>query len=268
MGLVALAIALQVSVAARHVQPGELVVMTITVPRGVDRVRVSAFHSELTPFETDRLEWRVLVGIDLATSPGTYPVKIDAGDEHTSYALVVRPKEFRTRRLTVDEGFVTPPPSEEARIRQEAELLDRTWRSSVPQRLWGQQFVRPVPDPSNSAFGSRSIFNGRARSPHSGADFLSPEGRPIHAPAAGRIVIAQNLYFSGNTVVIDHGLGLFSLLAHLSRIEVHAGDRVQAGQLLGLVGATGRVTGPHLHWAVRAAGARIDPLSVLTLLGE
>src|SRR4029079_13805043 len=95
-------------------------------------------------------------------------------------------------------------------------------------------------------FGARSIFNGQARSPHGGADFASPVGAPIAAPNAGRVVLARDLYFTGNTVILDHGLGLFSLLAHLSVIEVHEGDRVTSGQEIGKVGATGRVTGPHL----------------------
>ena len=93
-------------------------------------------------------------------------------------------------------------------------------------------------------------------------------GTPIHSPNAGRIAVARDLYFSGNTVIIDHGLGLFSMLAHMSAIDVHEGDRVTPGQVLGRVGATGRVTGPHLHWAVRAGGARVDPLSVLSVLGQ
>jgi murein DD-endopeptidase MepM/ murein hydrolase activator NlpD len=127
--------------------------------------------------------------------------------------------------------------------------------------------VRPVPQEANSSFGTRSIFNGTPRNAHGGADFMSPAGTPIHAPNAGRVVIARDLYFSGNTVVIDHGLGLFSTLAHLSAFDVHEGDRVSAGQIVGRVGATGRVTGPHLHWAVRVGSARVDPLSVLSVLG-
>ena len=106
------------------------------------------------------------------------------------------------------------------------------------------------------------------RNPHGGADFLSPAGTPIRAPNAGRIAVARSLYFSGNTVIIDHGLGLFSTLAHLSAIDVHEGELVAPGQRIGLVGATGRVTGPHLHWAVRAADARVDPLSLLAVLGQ
>jgi murein DD-endopeptidase MepM/ murein hydrolase activator NlpD len=112
-------------------------------------------------------------------------------------------------------------------------------------------------------FGVLSIYNGETRSRHSGADFLSPAGTPIAAPAAGRVLLAQDLYFTGNTVIVDHGLGLFSLFAHLSAIEVADGAAVAAGDLVGKVGSTGRVTGPHLHWTVRLGGARVDPLSLL-----
>jgi murein DD-endopeptidase MepM/ murein hydrolase activator NlpD len=125
-----------------------------------------------------------------------------------------------------------------------------------------------VPDEANSAFGTRSVYNGEPRAPHSGADFLSPAGRPVKAPSAGRVVLADPQYFSGNTVIIDHGLGLFSTLMHLEQIDVKVGDMVTAGQVIGKVGATGRVTGPHLHWSVRLDNARVDPLSLLYVLGE
>jgi murein DD-endopeptidase MepM/ murein hydrolase activator NlpD len=257
-----------ISARSRSLQPGELVVVTITTPAAVDRVRVRAFDRDVEPFRVDDRVWRALVGIDLDVKPGTYPVSVDARSaSHATYDLVVTPRAFRTRRLTVNEAFVTPPPSERERIDREAALLAGLWKSPAPARLWSDPFVRPVPGEANSAFGTRSIFNGKPRNAHGGADFLSPAGTPIQSPNAGRIVLARDLYFSGNTVVIDHGLGLFSMLAHLSVIDVHEGDRVTAGQLIGKVGATGRVTGPHLHWAVRASGARVDPLAVLGLLG-
>jgi hypothetical protein len=260
--------AIAVSIDARAQQPGELVALTMTVPARVSQVRVQAFGHDVTPYPAGDREWRALVGIDLDIAPGRYPVAIEADAARTTYDLVVVRKAFRTRRLTVDEAFVTPPPSAAERIAREAGLLERTWKTSAPDRLWDDRFVRPVSAEANSAFGTRSIFNGKARSPHGGADFLSPAGTPVHAPNAGRVVVARELYYSGNTVIIDHGLGLFSMLAHFSAIDVHEGDRVTAGQVVGLVGATGRVTGPHLHWAVRANDARVDPLSVLALLGR
>ena len=261
--------AIQLSTQSRSLQPGELVVLSIVLPEATDRVRVRAFDRDVIAYPDGDRAWRALVGVDLDVKPGTYRVTVEAGAPRAQahYDLVIIPRTFRTRRLTVNEAFVTPPASEQPRIDREAALLAGVWQAPAAERLWSEPFVRPVPQEANSAFGTRSVFNGKPRNAHGGADFLSPAGTPIHAPNSGRVVVARNLYFSGNTVIVDHGLGLFSMLAHLSAIEVHEGDAVIAGQLLGLVGATGRVTGPHLHWAVRAGGARIDPLSLLALLG-
>ncbi len=261
---------IQISARSRSVQPGELVVLSIAVPPASGTIRVRAFDRTVSAYADADGTWHALVGIDLDVKPATYHVTVEAGasSAHASYDLVVKPRVFRTRRLTVNEAFVTPPASEEERIAREAALLTGVWNAPAPERLWTTPFVRPVAQEANSAFGTRSIFNGKPRNAHGGADFLSPAGTPIQAPNAGRIAVARDLYFSGNTVVIDHGLGLFSMLAHMSSIDVHEGDRVVAGQVVGLVGATGRVTGPHLHWAVRASGARVDPLSLLAVLGK
>jgi len=269
-GLVALSVAppsIELSVQSRTPRPGELVVLSVALREPADHIRVHAFNRDVPAFPAGERVWRALVGIDLDVRPGTYPITVAAGPVHDTYDLVVEPRAFRTRRLTVNEAFVTPPASEQTRIAAEAALLAHVWQSPAGERLWTGEFVRPVPGAANSAFGTRSVFNGRPRNAHGGADFLSPGGTPIQAPNAGRIAVARALYFSGNTVVIDHGLGLFSMLAHLSNIDVHEGDLVTAGEVIGQVGATGRVTGPHLHWAVRANGARIDPLSLLELLG-
>jgi hypothetical protein len=261
--------AIQISVRSRSLQPGELVVLSIVLPQPADRIRVRAFDREIAAYPDGDRRWRALVGVDLDVKPGRYRVTVEAGGAHAPahYDLVVVPRTFRTRRLTVNEAFVTPPASEQLRIDREAALLAGVWQAPAAERLWTDPFVRPVPQEANSAFGTRSIFNGKPRNAHGGADFLSPAGTPIHSPNAGRVAVARNLYFSGNTVIVDHGLGLFSMLAHMSAIDVHEGDPVIAGQILGRVGATGRVTGPHLHWAVRASGSRVDPLSLLALLG-
>ena len=262
---------IRTSVSARADQPGELLVLTLTTPAHADALTVRAFDRDTTAFQVDAFTWRALVGIDLGTPAGRYPVSIAAHSggltQRAATAIVVAQRNFPTRRLQVEPAFVSPPPDVQSRIAREAEDLDRVWKQSAPSRLWSGAFVPPVPGPATSAFGSRSIFNGQPRSPHSGGDFLSPAGTPVQAPNAGRVVMARDLYFTGSVVVLDHGLGLFSLLAHLSAIDVHEGDSVVAGQRVGLVGATGRVTGPHLHWAVRVGGARIDPLSLLAVLG-
>ncbi len=125
-----------------------------------------------------------------------------------------------------------------------------------------------MPHQANSAFGTRSVFNGERRSPHRGADFLSPAGTPVAAPSTGVVLLAGDLYYTGGTVVLDHGAGLISIFAHLSSVDTKTGERVEAGAVLGKVGATGRVTGAHLHWTLLANGVRVDPLSLLELLGR
>ena len=256
---------------ARALQPGEIVRLTLTTASPTDHLAVTAFGHPVTPFKLDARTWQALVGIDLDVPAGPVLVTIEPGAPLPStavvYRLVLKAKAFPTRRLTVNPDFVTPPPGVEARIEAEAAELNGIWATSPPTRFWTGEFIRPVPQAANSAFGSRSVFNGQPRSPHGGADFASPEGTPVKAPGGGRVVLAKTLYYTGNTVVVDHGLGLVSLFAHFSAISVHEGDVVTAGTLLGRVGATGRVTGPHLHWTLRADGARVDPLSLLALMG-
>jgi murein DD-endopeptidase MepM/ murein hydrolase activator NlpD len=162
---------------------------------------------------------------------------------------------------------VNPSPGDLARIEGEARFIAEQIDRVTPERFW-KTFVRPVPDPANSRFGTRSVFNGERRRPHSGTDFLSAAGTAVKAPADGMIVAAREFFFTGNTVMIDHGSGVVSMLAHLSRLDVREADHVTAGQIVGLVGATGRVTGPHLHWALSVDGARVDPLSAVALLGS
>jgi biotin carboxyl carrier protein len=259
-------------VAARSLQPGELIVLTFPIEGNPAEVAVTIFGKRLQAFQQAPGRWRALAGIDLDQKPGDYPATVEARFEHTTVRrtkqIVVRPKRFPTRTLTVSPDFVNPPPAAQAQIERDTVFLRDLHEHPAPERLWRGPFVRPVPDAANSRFGTRSVFNGEPRSPHGGADFSSPLGRPVKAPNAGRVVAARELYFAGNVVIIDHGLGVFSMLAHLSRIDVHEGDEVRAGEIVGLVGATGRVTGPHLHWSLTVSGARVDPLSALALLGR
>jgi hypothetical protein len=258
--------ALSVTHAARAVRPGELVVLTITAA-APHPVTVRAFGRSWPAHQAEAGTWRALVGIDLATKPGRHEIIVTSGDARASHPLVVQARTFPTRRLKVDPALVTPPPEARERIEREARELAAAWESSSAEPLWSGGFVDPVPDPANSAFGTHSVYNGVPRSQHSGADFASPTGRPVKAPNAGRVVLAGSRYFTGNTVLIDHGQGLFSLMAHLSDIDVKVGASIAAGDVIGKVGATGRVTGPHLHWTVRINGARIDPVSLLHVLG-
>jgi len=221
---------LTIDAAYRSLAPGELVVVTIKIDGAPTSVRVNAFRRVIPAFKTEDGSWRALVGIDLDQRPGRYLVEAEAAVGVTvlrqSKALVVTSRKFPTRTLKVNPAFVNPSPAELTRIRADQTFLGEVYARPAATRLWSAPFVRPVPGEANSSFGTRSVFNVEPRSPHGGTDFLSPSGTPIKSPSAGRVVCARDLYFTGNTVIIDHGLGMFSMLAHLSRLDVKEGDSV------------------------------------------
>jgi len=257
---------------ARSLQPGEVVMLTIAGARPLREVQARAFDRAFPCFGTaDPLKWSGLIGIDLDTKPGRYVVTVtglDADEKAVTveYPVTVEPKTFATRTLTVDQQFVTPPREARARIQKESEKVRAILEAVSPERYWAGPFVLPVPGRPISEFGKRSVYNGQPRSPHSGTDFAGAAGTPIKAPNAGKVALAANLYYSGNTIILDHGQGLYSYFGHMSAFSVREGDPVAAGDVVGKVGATGLVTGPHLHWSVRLAGTRVDPLSLVDVL--
>lgn len=256
---------------ARAVHPGEVVVVEVRATGDPVEMTATAFGQPIQFYAGSDGVWSGLVGIDVLTEPGSYSLVVRASaaageTAEQTYELSVEPKEFPTRRLTVNPNFVNPPPEVIERIQREAAQMADIFETASNERLWSGGFARPVPGESTSSFGRRSVFNGEPRSPHSGTDFRAPRGTPIEAPNRGVVVLAQDLYFSGNCVILDHGWGLYSFFAHLSAIDVAVGDEVEAGMVVGKVGATGRVTGPHLHWTVRLNNARVDPISLMELL--
>jgi murein DD-endopeptidase MepM/ murein hydrolase activator NlpD len=264
---------LDVRVHARALAPGEVARFDITSSVDLTSLSVSVPWHPVVPFKTTPRTWGALIGLDLDVEPGDHVVRIagttSGGVQLTATrSLHVEPKEFPTRTLQVAPRFVTPPPQARPRIEQERMLLSRLFRVAHAEPRWREAFQLPIAGVVVSGFGVRSVFNNEPRAPHGGADFASPEGTPVAAPGAGEVVLVRDLYFTGNTVVIDHGLGLQSLFAHLSRTDVHEGDTVARGQIVGAVGSTGRATGPHLHWTVRLNGARVDPLSLVFALEE
>ena len=261
----------EISHRARALHPGEVVVLEVRASEPFASVRATAFGSTIRFFAVtaDGL-WRGLLGIDLTADAGSHPVSLvattaEGAAVQRSYTLAVEPKEFPTRRLTVAPNFVSPPPEVLDRIQREAERVAAIFRVSSAERLWSGGFLEPVPGDATSSFGRRSVFNGQPRSPHSGTDFRAGAGTPVRAPSGGRVVLTGDQYFSGQVVILDHGWGLYSYFAHLSSIDVTEGDVVAPGAVVGTVGATGRVTGPHLHWTVRLNEARVDPLSLMEL---
>ncbi len=218
--------------------------------------------------------WRALLGVDLEQAAGNYDVTVFAqseGGEQVSCGLivVVKARRFATERLRVAPKFVEPSPDEAKRALEERERLRAIFAAVTPERLWEGRFRVPLDGAAPGGnFGKRRILNGHPGSPHSGMDFPAAAGTPVRAAQSGRVALAEELFFSGNTVVVDHGLGIYTFYGHLSSMRVKAGEAVEAGGVLGEVGATGRVTGPHLHWGLTVRRARVNPLQIVTLLGK
>lgn len=214
---------------------------------------------------------RALLGVDLEQAAGKYQLVVSekaAGGRSASCTAFIRVRKgtFATEKLQVAPNFVEPNPEQLDRAREEQERLRELFAQVTPERLWRGSFRVPLDGVTTGGnFGKRRVLNGRPGSPHSGVDFPAPASTPVRAAQRGRVALAEPLYFSGNTVIVDHGLGVYTLYGHLSEIGVQAGDMVDAGALLGKVGATGRATGPHLHWGLTVNRARVNALALVAL---
>ena len=258
---------------ARGLFPGEAVLFRVEASGPLTEVRATAFDETVRFYQATGGVWHGLVGIDLLVEPGDHDVALRIMPAIGTaiarvYTLKVEHKEYQTRQLTVAPRYVEPPPEVSERIAREARQQAAIFATATEERLWRGSWEYPVPGRATSAFGSRSVFNGQPRNPHSGADFRAAEGTPVTAPNVGRVVLTGDTYFSGGSLILDHGWGLYSYFAHLSRILVEEGELVGLGQVVGYAGATGRVTGPHLHWTLRLNGARVDPLSLIEILED
>jgi murein DD-endopeptidase MepM/ murein hydrolase activator NlpD len=258
---------LQMSVAPPTLHPGDVARIDVTGNADEPIVGSALGREVVFHFAASDGSWRALVGVDLETKPGEYELRISSGTRAAVRTLQVAPKQFRTRRLRVPGGFVNPPAEVLEQIASDRAALEEAL-ALVSARRWSGPFVLPVDGRPSSNFGTRSYYNGEARAPHAGVDFAAAIGTPIRAANHGQVALAGPMYFTGETVVIDYGDRLFSIFAHLSEVHVKAGDTVEPGTIVGLVGATGRVTGPHLHWSVRLNEARVDPLSLVAATAD
>jgi murein DD-endopeptidase MepM/ murein hydrolase activator NlpD len=215
--------------------------------------------------------FQAFLGVDLYESPGASSLRARAVPEtgpavDCLLELRIADGAFPVQRLDVAPGYVELSRQDRARSQREQAELDRLFSSATSERLWQGGFNAPVKGyEASGSFGKRRVFNGQPRSPHSGEDFSAPAGTAVLAPSRGRVVLAKDLFFLGSTVMLDHGFGLYSFYGHLSSIGVKVGTLVESGAVLGKVGATGRVTGAHLHWGVRLGEARVNPLDLVTL---
>jgi murein DD-endopeptidase MepM/ murein hydrolase activator NlpD len=213
--------------------------------------------------------WFALAGADVEAPEGSSTLGITVhtkrGARELSRTVEIHPAQYRTASLTVEPEYVEPGPEALKQIETEEQLKEKVFAASAVRPLWTGNFRRPVTAPMGEGFGTRRTFNGKLASIHKGLDFRARTGTPVRAGNSGVVVLARPLYYEGNCVVIDHGLGLFTISMHLSRIDVKEGQRMTRGSRVGLSGDTGRVTGPHLHWGVRWQGAYLDPSKLLRM---
>ncbi len=250
---------------------GSPVLFRVTAPAAMTALHGSWSDRELT-FRFDRVCrcWYAIGGVDLNAHAGKYPLRLQAsgkagpGAAFTSQVLV-RARHYPTTALSVAPAFVEPPAEVRPRIEEEQALKKQLFAQILPETFWSGRFVAPVTTAVSGVFGSARTFNGIKQSPHQGLDYHAAVGTTVRAANRGTVILARALYFEGNCVVIDHGEGLLTLYMHLSEIKVKEGDAVSRGEVLGLSGGSGRVTAPHLHFAVRWQGLYLDPQTLMVL---
>jgi murein DD-endopeptidase MepM/ murein hydrolase activator NlpD len=257
---------------ARAYAPGEIVRFDVASEPDVTELRGTFQGAPLAfsraPHQAADPEWIAWGVIPLDAPPGAAIYRLTATRANGSTfgispTIQIEAKSFPEQRLTVESKFVNPPKSALTRIASEKKRLGAIYarRTALPPPA--SPFVPPVPGEPTSEFGTRRFFNGEPRSPHPGIDLHAASGTPVVVAGPGRVALAADLYYSGGTVIVDHGGGLFTVYAHLSKIEAKEGATVKSGDPVGLSGATGRVTGPHLHWGARVGEAIFDPRALL-----
>ncbi|MEW6614486.1 MAG: M23 family metallopeptidase [Thermodesulfobacteriota bacterium] len=243
----------------------------VLVPRGTRSLTGEFQEKGLSFYKTKKSRlFRTLIGIDMETDPGTYQLVISAKNRSGRvvkgrYRIRIKGRDFGEQRITLPEEMVELDDNTLKQVEEEEKKVKEIWIKERNDRLWRGKFIKPLDGEITSPFGVRRILNELSRNRHNGVDLEAEMGEEIRSSNAGIVVFAGELYFSGESVIVDHGRGLYTMYFHLSRIDVDEGQRVKKGEILGLAGSTGRSTGPHLHWGVRLHGARVDPFSLLRL---
>ena len=257
---------------ALEVLQGEIAELQISAD-GIISMEATMGKEPVHLFRAENGAYHAVIGADVAAKPGLVKIllrSVTTGGVSRERRIDIRikPKAFKQESFTVASEYDQFTPELLERIRREREQFAQAYASSVSTRYWEKPFLSPVPVEITSPFGYRRVINGSPRSPHSGTDLKAPIGTEILVSNHGRVVLTGDFYFAGKSVVVDHGAGVITMYFHLSEIKVAQGAAVRKGDVIALSGMTGRVTGPHLHWAARVGGARVDPLELIEKLGN
>ena len=246
-------------------------VLWINVPVSHPEAKVSAifFKRTIPFFQQSDTSFAGIVGIDMEDPPGLQELSItvhsNTGTDHLRYSLLIIKEDYTVQHLTLPKDKVDLDAKTLKRVQQEKKELAEAFHHVGARPLWNGHFLEPVNGKITGVFGSRRVINGQSRRPHSGEDIAAPKGTPVQAINKGIVVKTVDHFFSGKGVVLDHGVGLFSMYFHLPEIDVSSGQTIQKGEALGKVGASGRATGPHLHWGIHLNGSRINPYALTAL---
>ena len=241
--------------------PGDLFVVTVKNATGTLEGK---FNGKKIYFNRLKESFKAIVAIDYFTEPGNYDLDIFSNGSVLKQVVEVRKKEYGIQRLTLPKKMVELSPKDEARAERDQRKMAAIWPNET-NRSWTGDFVNPLNGDIIAPFGVRRIINNIPESPHTGVDVRGKKGDKIIAPNDAVVALVDNQFFAGNALVLNHGQGIYTMFFHLSRILVKPGQSVKKGDVIALVGSTGRATGPHLHWGVRVQGARVDPLELVHL---
>ena len=248
---------------------GDVLWVEIPVEGHPQNVMGKFLQRQILFFPATNRTYAGLLGIDMQDTPGVHELKItlesQEGTQQLSYGILVVKNNYSLQRLTLPRKKVELDPKTLKRVLAEQKELKNVFQYSTPHPLWTGPFHQPVEGRITGVFGSRRIINGQPRNPHSGEDIAAPQGTDVAAMNAGVVRLIIHHFFTGNGVILDHGVGLYSMYFHLSKVSVQQGQLVKPGQVIGQVGSTGRASGPHLHWGVRLNNSRVNPYSLLTL---
>ena len=234
-------------------------VLAVPLPEGIQ-----AAHYDGEPALV--VAGHAIVGVAADAPAGTRQLRVETAAGQEAIAFEVRGREFPEQHITIaNDRLVNPDPAALARHRRERIKQDAAYALRTPPRPGLAPFLRPTPGPLSSLFGFRRVFNGQPRARHSGLDIAAPVGTPVQVPAPATVAAVGDYYFNGNTVMLDHGGGLVTMYCHLESTAVTVGQTVARGDVLGTVGATGRATGPHLHWTASLQDVRVDPLALMAV---
>jgi murein DD-endopeptidase MepM/ murein hydrolase activator NlpD len=266
----------QAELSADRAANGDLLLVTLKLPSGVAEKDVSVHFGDTDlplynskgsrTTATDTSVYQTVLGVPYQQKPGSAEVMVKWNGGELKLPFTVFEGDYPSSVIQVDNRHVNPSPKDLKQIKRDIAEVGKIYQKVTPIKYWDGPFALPVDSIVTGKFGTKRMFNGELQSFHQGLDLRAPMKTPIHAPAGGVVVLAHSLFFTGNTVLLDHGYGVFTIYAHMSKLKVKKGQIVKAGQLLGLSGMTGRASGPHLHWGAVIHKAKVNPFELTTVM--